>query len=157
MSTVRTKIKNRCMDDHAPSFGAEIKRRRLALGLTQEWLANRVGMDRPHLSKIENGKIGAPVEPLRSALLSALGDAERERGIGAEERRAAVDYARSVAEAVGPDYDALADPALARLLEAMSTLSSEGREDLMDYVDLLLARETRRRGRSLTQSSRERG
>lgn len=37
-------------------FGERVRRRRTALGMTQEQLAAKVGMNRPDLSDIENGK-----------------------------------------------------------------------------------------------------
>lgn len=66
------------------TYGEMIRRRRVAAGLSQEWLAERSGTNRPHLSQIERGKIGAPKEPLRSALVGALDRAERDRGIPVE-------------------------------------------------------------------------
>jgi transcriptional regulator with XRE-family HTH domain len=38
------------------NFGERVRRRRTALGMTQEQLAAKVGMNRPDLSDIENGK-----------------------------------------------------------------------------------------------------
>jgi ribosome-binding protein aMBF1 (putative translation factor) len=38
------------------AFAANVRARRLALGLTQEELADRLGKHKPYISEIENGK-----------------------------------------------------------------------------------------------------
>lgn len=54
------------------SFGASIRRLRLAAGMTQEQLALAAGLDRPFLVQIEGGKRSLLVERLDD-LAAALG------------------------------------------------------------------------------------
>lgn len=97
--------------------------------------------------------------PIEATLIGESGGQAKElsRNIRDEQRQAAEGYAKAVAEQAGPDYDALSDPALAKLFDAMETLSEDSREDLMAFVDLLLARELRRRGRGTMRGERLKG
>ncbi len=52
------------MDDqnYTNEFGARIKKRRKALGLTQEQFAEQLGISPNHVSSIENGKSDASIK-----------------------------------------------------------------------------------------------
>jgi transcriptional regulator with XRE-family HTH domain len=61
------------MNTLTEGFGAYVLARRRALGLTQGELADRIGLNRAHLSQIESGKIGLPAADIRRRLAAALG------------------------------------------------------------------------------------
>lgn len=54
------------------SFGLTVRRTRSALGLTQQDLADRAGLDRSYLSDLERGRRN-PTLTLQARLASALG------------------------------------------------------------------------------------
>lgn len=58
------------------SFGVWLRERRLARGLSQEGLARLAGMDRPHISIIEQGRIALPRYETRQFLHKHLGTSE---------------------------------------------------------------------------------
>ncbi len=66
------------MDEH-PRFGEWVKAARLAAGLTQQELAERVGIDRTYLVRIETGAIKQPGLDLRRRIQSALPDSRAQR------------------------------------------------------------------------------
>ena len=54
------------------SYGAYLRRARLAHGLTQKQLADMVGVDFTYVSKVENGRLPAPSEATITQLAKAL-------------------------------------------------------------------------------------
>lgn len=54
------------------TFGQRMRRRRESLGITQDGLAERLGMDRGHINKIETGRIGRPTLPVANRIAAAL-------------------------------------------------------------------------------------
>ena len=52
-------------------FGANVRRRRLELGITQGELARRAGVPQPNISDIENGK-QSPTFPTLARIAEAL-------------------------------------------------------------------------------------
>lgn len=52
-------------------FGRNVKKLRVAQGLTQEALGDRVGTDKGHISRIESGQI-TPTLPTARAIANAL-------------------------------------------------------------------------------------
>ena len=54
-------------------FGAQIRQRRKALGLSQEVLAERIGVHWTTISRWERGQ-SQPIVALRKLVLTALGD-----------------------------------------------------------------------------------
>lgn len=54
-------------------FGERLKRLRKQMGISQRALADRIGMDRPNLRKIEVGRIPNPTESTRRRLAEGLG------------------------------------------------------------------------------------
>lgn len=66
------------MDEGA--YGAAVRRRRLARTpkMSQQRLADAVGIDRTYLNRIENGGIGLPQDDLRGRIARALGTTDEE-------------------------------------------------------------------------------
>jgi len=118
------------------TLGPEIKRRRLALRLSQQSLADLVGMDRPHLSKIERAKIEEPQQPLRGRLLSTLDRVETERGIARPQD--AVEY-HPPSVALGP----VADLLIAEVVALMTEADGETREMIADHARWAVDRQLR--------------
>lgn len=54
------------------TYGAFLRRERLARGLTQKQLAEKVGVDFTYVSKVENGRLPAPSEATITQLAKAL-------------------------------------------------------------------------------------
>jgi transcriptional regulator with XRE-family HTH domain len=44
------------MDDYRRMFGEEVRRARIAAGLTQEEMSLRCGLQRTHIARIESGR-----------------------------------------------------------------------------------------------------
>lgn len=61
------------MSDHEPSFGPEVRRHRLAAGLTQDQLAAQLGITRAAVSQIELGTTARPSDAILSGLEQHLG------------------------------------------------------------------------------------
>lgn len=59
-----------------PKFGEQVRSRRKALGLSQEQVAYRVGLEQSNLSRIERGK-AAPSAEVKRRLDEVLGLGER--------------------------------------------------------------------------------
>jgi transcriptional regulator with XRE-family HTH domain len=59
--------------DNSGAFGEVIRTTREAKGVSQDALAQRVGIDRTYLNKIENGRVIRPRQETRQRLLDALG------------------------------------------------------------------------------------
>lgn len=122
-----------------PAFSVAIplKRTRLALGLSQLKLANRLGVPRTYISKMENGRCVPGMESI-ARLAEALGVSmadlvEDERG----------KRAKRVAEL-------LADPFLAEIAEALPRIGRTERQMLLIEVEKLADYNTRaaRRGKA---------
>ena len=69
MSTIDDKRRRPSL---AEQVGEEVRRLRKQIGLRQETLADRAGISRQHLSKIETGKVDVSVSVL-AALATVMG------------------------------------------------------------------------------------
>lgn len=116
------------------AYGEMIRRRRIAAGLSQQWLAEQAGTNRPHLSQIERGKIGTPQEPLRSALTAALDKAERECGIPVEHVMEGLGGTLAFDGEVNLGTGEEADPWLRIVYDEARSLSWAGRRALAAHV-----------------------
>ncbi len=116
------------------TLGNRVRELRKALGLSQEKLAERIGVDRSYIAHIESGRTKMPSADVITALASALETSPE-------------DLFRAM---VGPppveeDID-LEDPALDLQLKlAAKELSPEGRRSLLDYVRFVREQERRER------------
>ena len=117
------------------TLGNRVRELRKALGLSQEKLAERIGVDRSYIAHIESGRTKMPSADVITALARAL-------------ETTSEDLFRAM---VGPpptteeDID-LEDPALNLQLKlAAKELSPEGRRSLLDYVRFVREQERRER------------
>jgi transcriptional regulator with XRE-family HTH domain len=55
------------------SFGAALRARRRAIGLSQRRLADRIGLDFSYVSKLENGRLPPPAADTIVAICGVLG------------------------------------------------------------------------------------
>lgn len=69
-----------CDDMEMESIGEQIKGRRENLGMTRSALADRAGVDRGRLGKIEDGTAGNPRSSTIGLILRTLDDLEEEVG-----------------------------------------------------------------------------
>ncbi|MEJ7902022.1 MAG: helix-turn-helix transcriptional regulator, partial [Thermomicrobiales bacterium] len=107
--------------------GELIRERRRVLGIrSQQDLADRVGVNRPHISKIESGKIALPQPELRRRLCEVLGISDKEilmaAGWIAEE---------------GDAYLPRASASEERIRSILRTLPEDDLALLLDFAELL--------------------
>lgn len=112
--------------------GQIIRARRLALGLRQEDLAERVHVSRPLISNYERGTVQTPDPAVLARLERALGLAEgtlRQIAYGVPSPTIIID-----------DHEHQIDPTLHRIVDAYSSLRSpEARRKLAEYVEIYVA------------------
>ncbi len=96
------------------NYGASLRRARVQAGLSQRQLAEKLGVDRVHVVRIETGSIKMPKEDLREKIAAVLG---------------------SDPEPVG---EAPLTGAKARLTDAIRDLTDEEAEGVLRVVDLLV-------------------
>ena len=109
------------------SFGDWLHQQRRVRGLTQEKLASRAGLRRPHISRLENDEARPRRNTLR-ALAAALGIADP----------AEIAHAETLAGYVTPGTNTAAAQRLRQVLEALAA-DSVGQEVLARIADALRA------------------
>jgi transcriptional regulator with XRE-family HTH domain len=113
--------------DYSPGMedglGAYIRRRRIALGLTQENVADAANIGRSHLSQIESGKIGLPNALIRRKLADILRVRHIDLLIAAGEIRE--EEVRSGAAPAPTELDELADRMPLQARDALVTVARE--------------------------------
>jgi transcriptional regulator with XRE-family HTH domain len=125
-------------------LGPLVRRTRLARGMTQEDLAEKVGMSQRWLSEVESGGIRQPRLPVLRRLADAL-------GLDASDLYIAANLARTRADAARIDHEVPATggdaerPALTELVDQLRGLSDEDLKAVATFVTFLA---TQRRQRS---------
>ncbi len=104
------------------NYGASLRRARVQAGLSQAQLAEKVGVDRAHVARIETGSIRLPNESLREKIALALGGEP---------------------EPVG---ESPLTGSRARLSDTVRDLTEEQAEALLRVVDLLVRKNRANRG-----------
>ena len=121
------RLSRRAVIDYSPGMeaglGAYIRKRRIALGLTQENVADSAGIGRSHLSQIESGKIGLPNAIIRRKLADILRVRHIDLLIAAGELRE--DEVRAGAAPAPTELEELADRMAAPARDALVNVARE--------------------------------
>lgn len=104
-------------------FGHALRRARTDIGMSQDALARAAEMDRGHLSKIENGRIGLPSPAVVERLARAMGTS------------ASALYARAGIRSPVDGDDAIDDDLTARVQAVVSRWTPRQRQLLWDYIE----------------------
>ena len=119
------RLSRRAVNEYSPGMegglGAYIRKRRIALGLTQENVADTAGIGRSHLSQIESGKIGLPNAIIRRKIADILRVRHIDLLIAAGELRE--DEVRAGAAPAPSELDDLADHMPAHAREALVSVA----------------------------------
>ena len=104
--------------------GDRIKQRRMELGLTQEELGKRIGVQKSAIAKYENGR----VVNLKRSVIAKLADV--------------LDCAPSFLMCLDDDKSdqAVPDPKSEQLQALLATMSGEEKEELLNYIKYLLSK-----------------
>lgn len=124
------------MYDPVSEFGREIRRRRRDLEMSQDALAQKAGVDRTHLNKIERGRISEPNEPVRSRLLIALASEEGKLASSAVPK--SLQYREFQESPEAPEEDETDDALLelaATVRRFVKSLTAEQRAALWEMVE----------------------
>ena len=106
------------------SYGAWLKQQRTKHDLSQEDLAELVGVDSTYINKIENHRVKRPYPPLRSRIHAVFGTSDSDPDLlpllSRQDQQAAVMSARRRQPSIGQRIDqllAIATPAQCRAIE----------------------------------------
>lgn len=123
------------MENEKGSYGRVVRERRKQLNWSQEDLAERSGMRRPHLAQLETGRIRFPEPEVRAAIAKALGTTDGELLRLAGVTRAPED---KEPEPMTPVVGELPEDPRARLAELLPLLDERQARYVAVHVEFIL-------------------